>query len=185
MTLYHIEFTGNNEKFEKIGITKHDVWKRFGHKTSGMYKVYTVKILDLLDIPDNICREAEKEIHKEFANVSYQPLIENFSGKTECFEPNIVDISNYKKLYNKYEKLQFATRTESDTIHYDFDSYKLKIKVKNLYKKQELLKENVQETFYISSLTGSNKLTALIKSGKLYAKQLNNGYFYKIEDNEF
>ena len=187
MILYHIEFTGNNEIFEKIGITKHDVYKRFGSKTSGMYKNYNVRILALLDIPKEICRNVEQEIHKEYSDISYKPLTENFSGKTECFEPNIINIDKYKKTYNRYKNIEYLARTESNIIHYDFEDNDLKIKVQKVYSKQDLFEDGMLEEKYYSSLRSTRKkeLNALIKDNKLYAKELYNGFYYKIEDNEF
>lgn len=181
MILYHIEFIGNNERFEKIGITKHDVYKRFGSKTSGMYKNYTLKILDLLDIPTEICRNIEQEIHREYADISYRPLTENFSGKTECFSPDIINIEKYKKIYNRYKDIKYEERSE-DYEHFDYFDEKMKIKVKTLYKKSDIFCKGMQEQKF-SPVYSKKKLNALIKDKKLYAKELFDELYYKIEDN--
>jgi hypothetical protein len=181
MILYHIEFVGNDEHFEKIGITKYDVFKRFGSKTTAKYKNYNIRILELLDVPNDICRILESEIHKEYSDFSYVPLLENFSGKTECFSPNIIDISKYKKIYNRYKNIKLDNKPlNRDSIQYF--SKKLKLKIKKIYKKSELTFDEI--TNY-NSIFYKKPLTALIKNKKLYAKELDNGYYYKIEDNIF
>jgi hypothetical protein len=82
MFLYHIRFTSGDEEFEKIGITKHSPFKRFGVDN---YLEYTLKVLDIQELPDKECKLKEKELHNKFKEFKYTPLNEDFSGKTECF----------------------------------------------------------------------------------------------------
>jgi len=82
MFLYHIRFTSADEEFDKIGISKHSPFKRFGIDD---YLEYKLKVLDLKELPDKECKLKEKVLHKKFKEYSYTPLNEDFSGKTECF----------------------------------------------------------------------------------------------------
>lgn len=186
MILYHIEFVSEKEHFEKVGITKYDVFKRFGSKSTSMYKGYQLKILELLDVPSEICRSLETEIHKEYHDYSYTPETENFSGKTECFEPNIIDLKKYKKIYNRYKNINLEVEKTTKTIkyiHYEYINEKSKIKVKKLYNKDEL--KYTQEQVFEGLFNRKKKPLALIQDGKLFAKQLDNGRFYKIIENEY
>ena len=92
MYLYHIRFVNAREKFEKIGITKRSPQERF---SSQFYKTYELEILHLVRGEDVYIRQLEKELHKKYEEISYLPLVESFSGKTECFEPHIINLSNY------------------------------------------------------------------------------------------
>jgi len=82
MYLYHIRFTSSEESFEKIGISKHSPFKRFG---VGRYLEYQMKVLDIEELPEKECKLKEKKLHKKFLEFNYTPLNEKFSGKTECF----------------------------------------------------------------------------------------------------
>ena len=91
MFLYHIRFTSAEEVFDKIGITKHNPFKRFGF---GNYLEYSMNVLNIEELPDKECKAKEKELHKKFKEFKYTPLNEDFSGKTECFDIDCVSLSD-------------------------------------------------------------------------------------------
>lgn len=91
MYLYHIRFSSAKETFEKIGITKNSPQERFG---SEFYKGYELKILELIKGEPQYIRALEKKLLCHYSEISYLPLKENFSGKTECFEAFVINIKN-------------------------------------------------------------------------------------------
>jgi len=44
-----------------------------------------MNVLEIEELPDDICKKKEKYLHKYFKEFKYTPLNESFSGKTECF----------------------------------------------------------------------------------------------------
>jgi len=91
MYLYHIEFKSAYEHFEKIGITKYSPFKRFSKDN---YLNYTLRVINILELDDSLCKLKEKELHNRFKEFKYTPLNEKFSGKTECFTPGCVYIES-------------------------------------------------------------------------------------------
>jgi hypothetical protein len=82
--LYLIEFTGNNEIFWKIGITRKNVEQR-------IKKIpYQAKILNVIEGTLFDMFQKEKEIKKENRTFRYRPQI-RFNGHSECFKlsPNL------------------------------------------------------------------------------------------------
>ena len=49
-----------------------------------------MRVLSIEVLPDKECKLKEKELHKKYSDISYRPLLDGFSGKTECFEPDII-----------------------------------------------------------------------------------------------
>lgn len=93
MYLYHIRFSSPKETFEKLGITSRSPQERF---SSDFYMGYQLKIIHLIkDSKENI-KHLEKFYLTKFKEHKYVPLKENFSGKTECFEPYCINITNPK-----------------------------------------------------------------------------------------
>lgn len=90
MYLYHILFKSAEEEFEKIGISKYSPFKRFG---IDYYKEYTLKVLDIQELPTKECKLKEKYLHALYKEHQYIPLNESFSGKTECFNINEVSLN--------------------------------------------------------------------------------------------
>jgi hypothetical protein len=91
--LYHIRFEHNktDEIFDKIGITSRSVQERFGISN---YLNYSLKIKTIKKLPKDECKEMEKRLLAEYREISYIPLDENFSGKTECFYPDLINIEH-------------------------------------------------------------------------------------------
>ena len=87
--LYHIRFFNEDETFEKIGITKKSPQERFGKEH---YLNYEIEILNLERLPQKECKEKEKRLLQFYKELSYIPLNEEFSGKTECFQPYFISL---------------------------------------------------------------------------------------------
>jgi hypothetical protein len=82
--LYLIEFTGNNEKFWKVGITRRSVERRISKIP------YQSKILDVIEGTLFEIFEKEKKIKRENKTLRYRPQLK-FNGHSECFRvsPNL------------------------------------------------------------------------------------------------
>jgi len=176
MVLYHLQFTSPYEHFEKIGITKHNPFKRF---SIGKYLEYDMKVLELFDLPEKECRQVEKAIHKKYKNISYVPKNKKFTGFTECFSPDLINLEEYREFTKKY-KVDISNLIETNTPYY---SDKNKIDVDCTYTLSEF--KDLQQCEYYYPRTGKNYI-AILKNEKLYAKELpDSGNFYKIKENKY
>jgi hypothetical protein len=90
MYLYHIRFSSSKETFEKIGITSRSVQERF---SSEFYRGFDLKILYLINSNKQEILSLEKEYLSKYESISYKPINETFSGKTECFEPYFINLN--------------------------------------------------------------------------------------------
>lgn len=85
--VYIIKCWNNNEKFYKIGKTYTTVEKRFGSKRNMPYNYEITKEIkfDKTKEGSRLCCKTEKDLHIQFKNHKYTPLIK-FRGMYECFE---------------------------------------------------------------------------------------------------
>lgn len=90
MYLYHIRFSSPKETFEKIGITSRSIQERFSGE---FYRGFDLKVLYLIKKDKREIRTLEKEFLAKYESISYRPINENFSGKTECFEPYFINLN--------------------------------------------------------------------------------------------
>lgn len=79
-SLYIVEFNNQNERFIKIGITKHkDILKRF----RGYSEKYSIRVLNAIESDFFSAYDLEQKIISELSDFKYRPLI-LFKGATEC-----------------------------------------------------------------------------------------------------
>lgn len=86
-TLYLLEFSKNNEKYIKIGITKKGISKRFPENKRSGYKISTIKELDMRLYDAWVI---EQDILSTF-RLNKAVLEDSFSGHTEILEYFIKD----------------------------------------------------------------------------------------------
>lgn len=91
-SLYLIKCSSACEVFYKIGITTHDVSRRFAGFEAMPYN-YCVEHLHVGEA--EAVYDLETELHREYRNLRYSPSIP-FGGMTECF--SAIDVVEYKKL---------------------------------------------------------------------------------------
>ncbi len=93
--LYIAEISNNDEKFIKIGITKHkNFYKRY--EQEGYIDKYDVKLIDKFSMCLFEAYNLEQQILEEYKPHKYSPK-HNFSGKTECFQQSTNLINRMKK----------------------------------------------------------------------------------------
>ncbi len=79
--LYILECNSNKEKFIKVGITMHDVKKRYPGKKQMPYDFKILK--EIIDTPINI-HNLEQKIKKNFKKYKFLPSLK-FNGMYECY----------------------------------------------------------------------------------------------------
>ena len=82
--LYLVEFSNENEKFLKIGFTKH---KNITYRFRGYSSSYVVKVLFYKELMFFSAFDYEQQLLFNFKEYSYKPLIK-FKGHTECLQYN-------------------------------------------------------------------------------------------------
>ncbi len=80
--VYLLKFYDGNSIFYKIGITKHQLKKRWPSK-------YDYKIIKTLDMPIYSAWQIEQAVIKEFAAFQHEPTLLEDNGSTECFNTNL------------------------------------------------------------------------------------------------
>jgi hypothetical protein len=80
-TLYVLHFINDTESFIKVGITIHNIKKRFQDKS---YKKYNINTLAEYRLTLERCVNIEQHIKYSFRENQYIPL-PGFAGRTECF----------------------------------------------------------------------------------------------------
>lgn len=83
-----MRFTKKDVIFEKIGVTKRTPKERF----SSNYMGYKVDIIECKKMGKMLCSILERKLHEKYSSISYTPEEKGFSGKTECFEPYIIEL---------------------------------------------------------------------------------------------
>lgn len=84
-TLYAVELSNDSEKFIKIGVTTNTVYARFKDCPYQVRSIHQVKT----NLMNSL--EKERELLNYFKEFKIQPLLD-FSGKTECFDIQILDL---------------------------------------------------------------------------------------------
>lgn len=89
--LYHIRISGNEEVFDKVGITINPE-RRFyviGHQTG-----YSVEVIGLVKCENaEVAYRRERELLGKYMDMKYHPRV-NFNGVTECFSEIGLDLLN-------------------------------------------------------------------------------------------
>lgn len=97
--LYFVSFTESETKdhFQKIGISKYSVDKRFHN-----YKDYTLEVINVINMPLYDAYKLEQMIIEDLEPYSYVPS-DKFEGRTECYKLNLQQIADLSEIIESFK----------------------------------------------------------------------------------